>query len=80
MMLSGSLECATSSRLPDGIMDVPHPGELEACTGGKIPTVGLEAGAGLQMLSPVKLLDIWPRAVKYRIKALLLAALTRASD
>ena len=61
-------------------MDVPHPGELEACTGGKIPTVGLEAGAGLQMLSPVKLLDIWPRAVKYRIKALLLAALTRASD
>lgn len=53
---------------------------LEAYTGGKILILDLEAGARLQMLSPVKLLDIWPHAIKYRIKALLLAVLMRASE
>lgn len=53
-------------------MDIPHPGVLEAYTGGKIPILDLEAGARLQMLSPVKLRDIWPHAIKYQIKALLL--------
>lgn len=70
MMLSGSLECATFTRLPDGIMDIPHPGVLEAYTDGRIPILHLEAGARLQMLSPVKLLDIWPHAIKSQIKAL----------
>lgn len=80
MMLSGSLECATFSRLSDGIMDIPHPGVMEAYTGGKILILDLEAGTRLQMLSLVKLLDIWRRAIKYQIKALLLAVLTRASE
>lgn len=70
MMLSGSLECAKFTRLPDRIMNIPHPGVLEAYTGGKIPILDLEAGIRLQMLSPVKLLHIWPHAIKYQIKAL----------
>lgn len=80
MMLSGSLECVTFRRLPDGIMDIPHPDVLEAYTGGKILILDLEAGARLQMLASVKLLDIWPHAIKYQIKALLLAVLMRASE
>lgn len=80
MMLSGSLECATFSRLPDGIMDIAHPGVLEAYTGGKILILDLELGARLQMLSPVKLLDIWPHAIKHQIKALLLVVLMRAGE
>lgn len=80
MMLSGCLECATFSCLPDGLMDITHPGVLEAYTGGKILILDLEAGAWLQMLSPVKLLDIWPHAIKYQIKASLLAVLMRASE
>lgn len=80
MMLSGSLECPTFSRLPDRIRDIPHPGVLEAYTGGKMLILDLEAGARLQMLSPVKLLDIWPRAIKYQIKALPPAVLMRASE
>lgn len=63
MMLSGSLECATFTRLPDRIMDIPHPGVLEAYTGGRIPLLDLEAGARLQMLSPVELLGIWTHAI-----------------
>lgn len=80
MILSGSLECATFSRLPGGIMAIPHPGVLEAYTSGKIPILDLEAGARLQMLPPVKLLDIWPHAIKYQIKALPLAVLMKASE
>lgn len=63
-------------------MGIPHRGMLEAYTGGKILILDLEAEARLHMVSPAKLLDMWPHAIniKYQIKALLHAVLMRISE
>lgn len=58
MMLSARSECAAFSCLPDRIMDIPHPGMLEAYTSGKILTLHLQAEAKLQMCSLIKFLDV----------------------